>query len=181
MSKCAILLNGRSHIEGNAKFSLLKLEGRTVGYNLRFPGLIFDGRAGLHQNGFRDYDPAVGRYVESDLIGLQGGIDTYAYVGANPLTYVDPWGLAQCTFSISEHSITCVSNDERSAVTSPQGISSGLGACKNSNGCSSLKMLGPVTLDTYNVSANTLPGRQGWWALQSTSWTPRVDGALCRV
>jgi RHS repeat-associated protein len=42
-------------------------------YNLRLPGQVFDGQAGLHQNGFRDYDPATGGYVESDPIGLAAG------------------------------------------------------------------------------------------------------------
>ena len=62
-------------------------------YNLRFPGQVFDGEAGLHDNVNRDYDPAVGRYVESDPIGLAGGIDTYAYVDADPLSSVDIYGL----------------------------------------------------------------------------------------
>jgi RHS repeat-associated protein len=62
-------------------------------YNLRFLGQIFDGEAGLHQNVNRDYDPAVGRYVESDPIGLAGGIDTYAYVDADPLSLFDIYGL----------------------------------------------------------------------------------------
>jgi RHS repeat-associated protein len=66
----------------------------TFAYNLRFPGQVFDGQAGLHQNGFRDYDPAVGGYVESDPIGLNGGLNTYAYVDENPITFTDVEGLS---------------------------------------------------------------------------------------
>jgi RHS repeat-associated protein len=62
-------------------------------YNLRFPGQIFDGQAGLHYNYFRDFDPAIGRYAESDPVGLESGIDTYLYVDANPISFVDPYGM----------------------------------------------------------------------------------------
>jgi len=58
-------------------------------FNRRFPGQIFDGQTGLHQNGNRDYDPATGGYVESDPIGMNGGINTYAYVDQNPLAFDD--------------------------------------------------------------------------------------------
>jgi RHS repeat-associated protein len=153
----------------------------TFAYNLRFPGQVFDGQAGLHQNGYRDYDPATGRYAQSDPIGLDGGLNTYSYVGSDPLTYTDEWGLARCAYSIAQHSIICVSNDGQKAVISHHGIHSGLGPCRNNQSCGNTKMAGPVTPDTYHVAANTLPGHQGWWALQSTSWRPGTDGALCRL
>lgn len=69
--------------------------GGTFKYNLRFPGQLYDSHAGLNQNYFRDYDPQIGRYVESDPIGLRGGVNTYAYVGNNPISGIDPLGLAQ--------------------------------------------------------------------------------------
>jgi RHS repeat-associated protein len=60
--------------------------------NLRFPGQYFDRETNMHYNYFRDYSPEIGRYIESDPIGLDGGLNTYLYANANPLTYVDPTG-----------------------------------------------------------------------------------------
>jgi RHS repeat-associated protein len=62
-------------------------------YNLRFPGQYFDKETNLHYNYFRDYDPAIGRYIQSDPIGLDGGINTYVYVNNQPTIQVDPLGL----------------------------------------------------------------------------------------
>uniref|UniRef100_UPI0010F7EA36 RHS repeat-associated core domain-containing protein n=1 Tax=Pseudomonas sp. 2FE TaxID=2502190 RepID=UPI0010F7EA36 len=61
---------------------------------LRFPGQQYDGHSGLNYNYFRDYDPETGRYVESDPIGLRGGLNTYGYVMGNPLSLIDKLGLA---------------------------------------------------------------------------------------
>jgi len=60
---------------------------------LRPPGQYFDKETNLHYNYFRDYDSAIGRYVESDPIGLRGGLNTYLYVSAKPIHRFDIKGL----------------------------------------------------------------------------------------
>ena len=68
----------------------------SVGFKLdmRTPGQRYDSNTGLNYNYYRDYDASSGRYVQSDPIGLSGGMSTYVYVGGNPLNNVDPLGLA---------------------------------------------------------------------------------------
>jgi RHS repeat-associated protein len=60
---------------------------------LRYPGQYYQAETALSYNYFRDYDPATGRYIESDPIGLNGGINPYVYVGDDPVDAVDPLGL----------------------------------------------------------------------------------------
>jgi RHS repeat-associated protein len=62
-------------------------------FNQRFPGQYYDVETGLHYNYYRDYDPATGGYNQSDPLGLRAGINTYTYVGGNPVNDVDPYGL----------------------------------------------------------------------------------------
>ena len=63
--------------------------------NLRFPGQYYDAETELHYNYFRDYDPGMGRYVQSDPIGVAGGLNTFGYVLGNPLAAVDYFGLSK--------------------------------------------------------------------------------------
>ena len=61
--------------------------------NIRLPGQYYNEESGLHYNYFRDYDPGTGRYIESDPIGLDGGLNTFSYALNRPGRFVDPLGL----------------------------------------------------------------------------------------
>ena len=68
-------------------------DGIATDIPLRFAGQVFDADTGLHYNYFRDYDPWTGRYIQSDPIGLEGGLNTFTYAIGNPIGYTDPQGL----------------------------------------------------------------------------------------
>ncbi|MET3493391.1 RHS repeat-associated core domain-containing protein [Variovorax boronicumulans] len=69
--------------------------GRRAGFAnpIRFQGQYFDAETGLHYNRYRYYDPASGRYVSRDPLGLAGGHNLHVYVGNNPVRGIDPLGL----------------------------------------------------------------------------------------
>ncbi|MBT8060772.1 MAG: hypothetical protein KJO33_14320, partial [Gammaproteobacteria bacterium] len=68
-------------------------DGESFVLNLRFPGQYYDAESGLHYNLFRDYDPATGRYLQSDPAGLVDGTNTYRYARNSPMNLIDPLGL----------------------------------------------------------------------------------------
>ncbi|TFY97107.1 RHS repeat-associated core domain-containing protein, partial [Ramlibacter humi] len=65
----------------------------TFTFNQRFPGQVFDPETGLNQNWHREYSASIGRYIQSDPIGLRGGLNTFGYASGNPVRWRDPSGL----------------------------------------------------------------------------------------
>lgn len=130
-----------------------------------------------HYNVFRDYDPQTGRYVESDPIGLAGGMNTFAYTGDNPVMNFDDLGLASCSYSISAHTLTCTPNAGGDPVTlGPNGVWSGVGRCANNSSCQNDPDLGPIVPGNYKMNQDNRAGHEGFWRLEPN---PTIPGWKC--
>ncbi len=68
------------------------ISGQPFHMPLRLPGQYFDEEISLHYNRFRAYSAQLGRYLQPDPIGLEGGLNLYRYTH-NPLVAVDVAGL----------------------------------------------------------------------------------------
>lgn len=90
------MINANGEVVWEARYEAFgeaEIITETVSNHLRFPGQYFDGESGLHHNFHRDYDPALGRYVQGDPIGFMGGLNYYLYAKNGPYRYKDSLGL----------------------------------------------------------------------------------------
>jgi len=99
-------LNDRGETVWSARYDRLGQAsidpGAQIDINLRLPGQYFDAESGWHYNHARTYDPSNGHYLEADPLGLQPGFSSRdslrLYADGDPVTGLDPWGLARLTW-----------------------------------------------------------------------------------
>jgi RHS repeat-associated protein len=131
--------------------------------NLRLPGQEFEADTGRHHNGFRDYVPAWGRYLQSDPIGLAGGVNSFAYALANPVKLVDPTGtnpvlgvLGACIVGYAVYRAEAAIIDAADAVIearyTAQGANAYFDACTAAGNCDA-DVLAQDQEDAYRAGA----------------------------
>jgi len=129
-----------------------------------FPGQYHDVETGLYYNLNRYYDPGTGRYLTSDPIGLRAGLNTYSYVGGNPIRWFDPNGLTKIGFDTSSGTLT-VDPEQPGRRLYDIHATSGRGECVNKPKCSNQRDTGPIPPGDYTLDANELTDPGFMWDL----------------
>ncbi|MDB2387474.1 hypothetical protein N9W21_09110 [Shewanella sp.] len=145
----------------NLAFDREVLNDHISGLNLGLPGQYYDSEKDSWQNGFRDYDAKTARYLQSDPIGLAGGMNTYVYANNNSNMYIDPFGLTALEYDQSSGNLTVDPQNGQS----PYNISSSSG--RNGSTDQTAKNQGPIPIGKYTGNAGQLTN-------------PRILGDLLR-
>ena len=161
-------------------------DGTVFNFDLRYPGQRYDSATGLNYNYFRDYDPSTGRYLQSDPIGLWGGISTYGYVKNRPLVSVDPLGLLIMSNSCIEQKFDekirdAERNIEKKLASCDNNCANGDRSCVKCEDVPKLRQkLKAARIDCWRSGSSCGMGALGrsGIAILPAGWNPAVCGCI---
>jgi RHS repeat-associated protein len=148
-----------------------------------------------YYNVHRWYEYGTGRYTRPDPAfngqlldalaveeSFGGGGDSqalqYGYAAENPVSFVDPLGLAHCLYKIREKELKCRFEDGSVESVDPSGVFSGWGPCQDNPICQDIPFLGPIKPGLYRMNPDERPGHETWWRLEPV---PKISGWKVRL
>jgi RHS repeat-associated protein len=160
-------------------------DGRPFVLNLRMPGQVYDAESGLNYNYFRDYDPALGRYGQSDPVGLGGGLNTYGYVGGNPLNSIDPRGLFGVKDVLDMDNVNGFIYEHSGHASVPQGVVDGVNGFANGSSfglSNTIKRMADIDGGVNECSDSYRYSKYAGWAWGAgTIWAGGLNGGANSV
>jgi RHS repeat-associated protein len=135
----------------------------------RYTARDFDTETNLQFSRARYYDPVSGRFLSEDPLAFDASLNFYSYVSNSPTSFNDPFGLAECVYSISQHTLVCTSNfvppvgPTWSVQVGPGGVHSGdPGGCRDNPKCANNWGSGPIQPGRFKMNFDNRPEHQGW-------------------
>jgi RHS repeat-associated protein len=133
----------------------------------------YDEQIGMLQYEYRSYLPEVGRWSTRDPLGEAGGMNLYAFVGNNPVNWVDPSGLFVIGTFYREQGKLVVFDFDTKKTTVVENVFSGSGHCTNDPACEYKKDEGPIPEGVYLIgqeyyhkgSCSVIAGNCMWYKL----------------